>query len=216
MCRKVQPSIFISKRKRLINSKCYTKDSFSFTSLFISLKSALFPLLSCSHSTLRNTTGTLYQSAHPQIHLQPNISSPSLFKTNILLLLPPLAARKTLQKRLGYFADIWQPAQQQHGFFWRRNCRRLKCAWHGGTRQDGSPHQSSGPSREQGFLGLETPGLSWAHSWPATRGAMGSGKGPCFAGRFDATASSGFCREGVRQTGLTATRLWIGSLGHQG
>ena len=87
MCRKVQPSIFISKRKRLINLKCYTKDSFSFTSLFISLKSALFPLLSCSHSTLRNTTCTLYQSAHPQIRLQPNIPSPSVFKTNILSLL---------------------------------------------------------------------------------------------------------------------------------
>lgn len=32
MCRKVQPSIFISKRKCLISTKCYTKDSFRFTS----------------------------------------------------------------------------------------------------------------------------------------------------------------------------------------
>lgn len=118
MCRKVQPSIFISKRKRLINWKCYTKDSFSFTSLFISLKSALFPLLSCSHSTLRNTTCTLYQSAHPQIRLQPNIASRSFLKTNILLLPPPppLAAWKTLQKRPGYFADTWQPAQKRCAF----------------------------------------------------------------------------------------------------
>lgn len=94
MCKKVQPSTFISKRKRLINSKRYTKDSFNFTSLFISLKSALFPLLSYSHSTLRNTTCTLYQFAHPQIHLQPNIASPSLFKTNTLLLLPTLLLRR--------------------------------------------------------------------------------------------------------------------------
>lgn len=89
MCRKVKLSVFISKRKCLINSKCYTKDSFSFTSPFISLKNALFPLLFCYHSTLRNTTCMLYQSAHPQIRLQPNIASPSLFKTNIRSLLPP-------------------------------------------------------------------------------------------------------------------------------
>lgn len=114
MCRKVKLSIFISQRKCLINSKCYTKDPFSFTSLFISLKNALFLLLSCYHSTLRNTNCMLYHSAHPQIRLQPNTASPSLFKTNILSLLP-LAAQKTLQKRPGYFADIWQPAQ--HGFF---------------------------------------------------------------------------------------------------
>lgn len=96
MRRKVRPSIFISKRKCLINSKCYTKNSFSFTSPFISLKSTLFPLLFCSHSTLRNTTCTLYRSAHPQICLQPNIASPSLFKANILsLLLPPCSEDPT-------------------------------------------------------------------------------------------------------------------------
>lgn len=35
MCRKVNLSIFISKRKCLINSKCYTKDPFSFTLYFL-------------------------------------------------------------------------------------------------------------------------------------------------------------------------------------
>lgn len=116
MCRKVRLSTLISKRKCLINSKCCTKDPFSFTSPFISLKNALFLLLSCYHSTLRNTTCMLYQSAHPQICLQPNTASPSLFKTNILSLLPRCCSEDP-QKRPGCFTDIWQPAQQRFGVF---------------------------------------------------------------------------------------------------
>lgn len=128
MCKKVQPSLFISKRKRLVNSKCYTKDSFNFTSLFISLKTALFPLLSYSHSTLRNTICMLYQSSHPQIHLQPNIASSSPFKTNILSLFPTLLLRRPYRSS----QDTLQIFDSQHSssmfFFQRRNCRSLKCA----------------------------------------------------------------------------------------
>lgn len=198
MCRKVQPSIFISKRKRLINWKCYTKDSFSFTSLFISLKSALFPLLSCSHSTLRNTTCMLYQSAHPQISLQPNIASRSFLKTNILLL-PHLTAWKTLQKRPGYFADTWQPAQKRCAFP-EEKLQKVKCASHWGTLGRWGPSQAMRPPWEWGLLWLETPGLSQALSWPVMRAAAGSGEGQCFPGHPDAAAGSGFCWEWERRT----------------
>lgn len=202
MCRKVQPSIFISKRKRLINWKCYTKDSFSFTSLFISLKSALFPLLSCSHSTLRNTTCTVYQSAHPQIRLQPNIASRSFLKTNILSL-PPHPSSLLLGRPYRSGRDTLQILDSQRRssvLFQRRNYRRQKCAWHWGTLGRQGPSPAMRPPWEWGLLWLETPGLSQALSWPAMRAAAGSGEGQCFPVHPDAAASSGFCWEWERQT----------------
>ena len=120
---------------------------------FISLKSALFPLLSCSHSTLRNITCTLYQSAHPQICLQSNIASPSLFKTNILSLLPPCCSEDPTEADGILCRYLTAGTAAAACFFRRRNCRRLKCAWHWGTRQDGPPsfspegHPGSGISR---------------------------------------------------------------------
>lgn len=144
MCRKVKLSVFISKRKCLINSKCYTKDSFSFTSPFISLKNALFPLLPCYHSTLRNTTCMLYQSAHPQIRLQPNIASPSLFKTNILSLLPPCCSEDATEDARTLCRYLTASTAEAWFFFHRRTYRRLKCAWHWSTWQDGAPTSPKG------------------------------------------------------------------------
>lgn len=143
MCRKVKLSIFISQRKCLINSKCYTKDPFSFTSLFISLKNALFLLLSCYHSTLKNTTCMLYHSAHPQIRLQPNTASPSLFKTNILSLLPACCSEDPTEEARIFHRYLTASIAQVFPFF-QRTYKRLKCAqnWH--TWQDRAPMNPKG------------------------------------------------------------------------
>lgn len=135
MCRKVQPSIFISKRKCLISTKCYTKDSFRFTS-FCFLRVLCFhccpipiqlseipPACFTSPPTPRYACSQILLLVH---FLQQTSSHcpPSFTHTH--------TAQKTLQKQPGYFADIWQPAQKWCACL-EENCRRFKSAWHWGT-----------------------------------------------------------------------------------
>lgn len=110
MCRKVQPSIFISKRKHLISTKCYTKDSFSFTSLFISLEcfvsiavlflfnSQKYHLHALPVRPLADMLAAKYCFSFISYNKHPLAALPSLTHTH--------TAWKTLQKQPGYFADI--------------------------------------------------------------------------------------------------------------